>query len=213
MENGIRRLDFDLLPFSPEVIEQVGASENQRCFVADPDGGKFARLRERFASQNTSPPQAQILAATLYDTLGASPTREHCGIADFLGIEARITPNAMDELIRQEGFGRPVYYADIAIEGMESTTEENNEGQLIDARWALPRGLDHSRVESIQFHYYESAAYAKRETAPVAPTKEDFFALQSLIEQQLEESKRISWFAQILCVIGIVIVVLLFSRH
>ena len=219
MESGTRRLDFDLLPLGHEIVEQVGASDTQRCFVADPDSKKFLKLQEHLANEKPNAPHAQILSATLYDNLAHSPSREYeqfvCGTADFLGIEARVTSSAMDELIRQDSLGHPVFYVEIAIDGIERTTGENNEGRLVDSKWLLKEEWGHkkSRVAGIQFHYSDSIAYAEKEAAPLLPTKDDFRSLQGLIEHQLAESKRIRRFTQVLCFIGIIILVLVWNRH
>jgi hypothetical protein len=75
--NGTRRLDFWLHAPCHEVLEQAGASSGQRCFVADPEGGKFKRLRDRLVSRGEPQPHTQILSATLYDNLVQSPDQEH----------------------------------------------------------------------------------------------------------------------------------------
>jgi hypothetical protein len=219
MESGTRRLDLQLLPLTHEVIEQVGASKGQRCFVADSDGKKFEKLRERLINQGDAPPHAQILWASLYDNLTYSPTREYerheCGEADFLGIKARVTLNAMDELLRQDSFGRPLSYVEIAIDGIERATDANSEGGLIDERWILTDEYDgpKSRVLQIQFHFIPSAVYEEKEPEPLLPTKADLLSLQEIVHRQCAETKRIRIYAATLCIIGALLLVLVLIRH
>ena len=219
MENGTRRLDVDLLPLTDNVVEQVGASGSQRCFVADPDGGEFAKLKERLASQGAVQPHAQVLSATLYDGLAHSPTRVYahyeCGAADFVDIDARVTSNAMDELLRQDSLKHPVFYVEFAIDGMKRTTEANSEGQLIDTRWVLTNGVDggKSRVLGIQFHYPPSVVYEQKESAPLLPTRDDILSIGGLIQRQIAISERIRAYATISCIIAALVLALVWSRQ
>ena len=54
MENGVRRLDLDLLPLGT-IIEEVPQSGSQRCFIADPDHPKTAKLIARHPAKALVP--------------------------------------------------------------------------------------------------------------------------------------------------------------
>jgi len=222
MENGVRRLDLDILPMSHHsVVEIVDTSAHQRCFIADPDDPKSAELEARLVGTGHDRPHIQHVSATLYDTLIGTTTRKYtdfeAGTASQSILTINVAKSAMDELIRQDGMGRRIFYFDVAIEGISRATRENDEDGLVGWRWERRSTddeyrADHLSVEASQIHYFESDTYKVGAVGPVLPTKEDIQSLQKLLENLLVESTRINRFTQMLFFLAVGVIILLWRK-
>jgi hypothetical protein len=214
LSNGTRRLDFDLIPSSRySVIEQLGRSPSQRCFIADFDAKDTEALIERLSVGGT-PPHTRPLSATLYDDLSPANLKVNNGYGEVefadASLRMSIFPASMDELIRQDSLGRKIFYFELNIDGLMSTTTENNEGGLIGWLWkrnAHDRSESSLPIRGFQAHYYKSEAYAAKVGAPSPVVRDDLAPLARMLDLLVAETKKVNWFAMLLCLLAIAILV------
>jgi hypothetical protein len=171
-------------------------------------------------------PNIRGIYCSLYEDLSTpvSPPEKHdwskaqsYGSADLSNatVTLRASPKVVDELIRQDTFGHKLFYIELAIAGLEHTTQENNEGGLVEYRWqSRSKNGDHheSSVTAFALHYCKSTTY-EPSAAPITPlSPEHLTPLSNALALVLAELKRINWFVQILCILAIVIIGLIWRR-
>jgi hypothetical protein len=209
-ETGVRQLDMYLAPMT--LIIEGPVSEDRRCFLSGPDGsGKVEALAARLVGKNQARPNFQNAFATIYDTLSATTGLDEregqpCGRATFSEFRMRITPSAMDELLRQEASGGIISYASISIAGLEHAAGENTEGGLIGLVW--PPGEDGHAIGSLQIRYVHSEALSKKPQEPERPTRGDLLSFQAQVLGSLTAAAHRSRRSEWVSTVGTVLVIL-----
>ena len=232
---GKRRIDLDLLPLETGLVECIGVEGGQRCFIGDPEANSSKKLVDRLKGREQEAPHIRGISCTIREDLKvpflAEVVQKELDVADEPGRELsepwglvdlsagdltlRTSTRTIDELIRQNGVGQRIYYIEVDLDGLERTTAANSEDGLVKYLWqdqlkgAYDRG---SRVNHYGVHYHASEIYSDTVAPESQSTNKDPESSGPLLEKLVSESKRTSWFVQMLCVLVLVVIALIWNR-
>jgi hypothetical protein len=176
--DGRRQIDLHMVPIGGDAIEISDWDSTQRRFLADPDSKLAERLQERLRNSDVGPQICGVDCAINEDTeypisdaiewdqddTATMKRKRPLGSADptTANIKLSASTRLVEELIRQDGLGRKIYYIELDIDGLERATGTNNEGGLVGYTWqARARNGEplYCAVNAYRLHYNHSPTY------------------------------------------------------
>jgi hypothetical protein len=128
----------------------------------------------------------------------------------------RASPSSIDEIIRQESLNHPLYYIYAHFEGLERTTEANNEGGIVDYIWPIKTqdGSDrHLSVLSYSMSYHKSANYDPHAEPPYSLTNDDFSNVAWNIKYLFHEVESSRKYLGAIVLGLVILIVIIIWRH
>ncbi len=231
--DGTRRIDSELILPAGDTIEILDSGKEQRSILMSPNSKDATTVRERLRGDKIDAHVFDFLACTISESAecpstnyvdaelesATEPPRLFWGHADPSSgdIELKATSKLMEELIRQDGLGRRVYYMEIAVDGLEPTTKANSEGGLVKFIWPASRDRA-SRifwpVRGYGLHFHDSPTYQDPSTQePTVTTLAESQSIWERVTHLLAHARSIERYSLLICwLLAILIAVIIWKR-
>jgi len=227
--DGTRQIDLDLEISSHKSIEVREWASDQRFFLTNPRSKLADQLREKCKIGNVEPSIGD-LSCSIRESRDAQfkpdphdysdsnmPRRDNWGSATPGDLELRASTGFIDEMLRQDGQGRRIYYIEAIIEGLEAIDWESSVGGIINYLWPKdPNTGAHDRkldVTYYRMHFEESPSYAPPAEVPPHVISPDILAsFSKSLQDLLKHARSLYIFAWLIWLTLVILIVRLWSR-